>query len=119
MTPQIINMEAHGGMAPTRASRWLGLAWRSGWLLLLLILSGCNRFTATDLPQYVVSDPWHGSSPFVDAKLVDGELRRDWNLYGDPVLNWLNGRGGRRRCRGKFGRSRFHDRSSTQSDLAP
>lgn len=72
------------------ASRWLSLAWRSGWLLLLVLLSGCNCFTATDLAQYVVSDSWHSSSPFLNAKPVDGGLRRDWwKPYDDPVLNWL------------------------------
>lgn len=72
------------------APRWLTLAWRSGWLLLLVLLSGCNWFTVTDLPQYVVSDSWHSSSPSVDAKPVDGELRRDWwKPYGDPVWKWL------------------------------
>ena len=84
-------MDAHGQTAPTMASRWLSLAWRSGWLLLLVLLSGCNCFAATDLAQYVVSDSWHSSSPFVDAKPVDGELRRDWwKPYGDPVLNGLS-----------------------------
>jgi outer membrane protein TolC len=30
------------------------------------------------------------SNPVVDAKPVDGELRREcWKLYDEPVLNWL------------------------------
>ena len=44
----------------------------------------CNWFPAVDLaPTYnrlniVVPASWHGSSPFVEAKPSDGELRPDW-----------------------------------------
>lgn len=69
---------------------------RSGLLLLTLSLSACNTFPAADLappydpPQYVVPVSWHGSSPFVEAKPSDGELRLDWwKEFNDPVLNRL------------------------------
>ncbi|WHZ13607.1 MAG: Efflux transport system, outer membrane factor (OMF) lipoprotein [Nitrospira sp.] len=65
-------------------------------LLLALSLSACNTFPAADLaptydpPQYVVPVSWHGSSPFVEAKPSDGELRLDWwKEFNDPVLNRL------------------------------
>lgn len=68
----------------------------SGLLLLALSLSACNTFPAADLaptydpPQYVVPVSWHGSSPFVEAKPSDGELRPDWwKEFNDPVLNRL------------------------------
>ncbi len=74
-------------------SAWL---WRSGFLLVILNLSACGWFPAANLaptyepPQYVVPDSWHGSSPFVEAKPADGELRPDWwKLYDDPVLDKL------------------------------
>ena len=41
-------------------------------------------------PEYVVPASWHGSSPFVEAKPSDAELRPDWwKLYDDPVLTKL------------------------------
>jgi NodT family efflux transporter outer membrane factor (OMF) lipoprotein len=65
-------------------------------LLVTLGLSACNTFPAVDLaptydpPQYVVPASWHGSSPFVDAKPSDDELRPDWwKEYNDPILNKL------------------------------
>jgi NodT family efflux transporter outer membrane factor (OMF) lipoprotein len=71
-------------------------AWRCGILLLALNLPACNWFPAVDLaptydpPQYVVPASWHGSSPFVEAKPSDGELRQDWwKLFNDPILNRL------------------------------
>jgi NodT family efflux transporter outer membrane factor (OMF) lipoprotein len=64
--------------------------------LLILIVPACNWFPAADLsptyepPQYVVPASWHGSSPFVEAKPSDGELRSDWwTVFNDPVLNKL------------------------------
>lgn len=70
--------------------------WRIGLLLVLLNLAACSWFPAVNLapkyepPQYVVPDSWHGSSPFVEAKPTDGELRPDWwKLFDDPVLDKL------------------------------
>lgn len=41
-------------------------------------------------PQYVVPASWQGSSPFVEAKPSDDELRPDWwTVYNDPTLNRL------------------------------
>lgn len=41
-------------------------------------------------PQYVVPASWQGSSPFVEAKPSDDELRPDWwTVYQDPTLNRL------------------------------
>jgi NodT family efflux transporter outer membrane factor (OMF) lipoprotein len=58
-------------------------------------LTACN-FPAVDLApsyrpaQFVVPASWHGSSPFVEAKPSDGELRPDWwKVYNDPILNKL------------------------------
>ena len=73
---------AHGASA--------GCCWRSA-------LPACSDWLpAVDLaptyepPQYVVPASWHGSSPFVEAKPSDDELRPDWwKLYNDPVLNKL------------------------------
>jgi outer membrane protein, multidrug efflux system len=69
---------------------------RSGLLLLALNLPACNMFPAVDLAptyqpaQFVVPASWHGSSPFIEAKPSDGELRSDWwKLYNDPILNKL------------------------------
>jgi outer membrane protein, multidrug efflux system len=71
-------------------------AWCASFMLLVLTLPGCNWFPAVDLsppydsPQYVVPASWRGSSPFVEAKPADSELRPDWwKLYDDPVLNSL------------------------------
>lgn len=65
-------------------------------VLLALSLPACGWFPAVDLsptytpPQYVVPDSWSGSSPFVEAKPADSELRPDWwKVYDDPVLNRL------------------------------
>ncbi|MDD4916046.1 MAG: efflux transporter outer membrane subunit [Methylococcales bacterium] len=73
---------------------------RSGFLLLAINLSACNTFPAVDLApdyqpaQFVVPDSWHGSSPFVEAKPSDGELRKDWwTVFDDPVLNKLEEQG--------------------------
>lgn len=41
-------------------------------------------------PQYVVPVSWQGSSPFVEARPSDDELRPDWwTVFNDPVLNKL------------------------------
>ena len=72
---------------------WL---WRGMFLLIAFNMPACSWFPAVDLapkyepPQYVVPESWHGSSPFMEAKPADGELRPDWwKLYNDPVLNEL------------------------------
>ncbi|HKP01332.1 MAG TPA: efflux transporter outer membrane subunit [Nitrospiraceae bacterium] len=72
---------------------WLG---RSGFLLVIFSLSACSWFPAVDLaptykpPQYVVPDSWRGSTPFVEVKPSDDQLRPDWwKLFGDPVLDRL------------------------------
>ena len=77
-----------------RTSRAAALC--AGFILLALTLPACGWFPAVDLsptytpPQYVVPASWHGSSPFVEAKPADSELRPDWwKLYDDPVLNRL------------------------------
>src|SRR5262245_24105077 len=69
---------------------------RVSFILLALVLPACGWFPAVDLsptytpPEYVVPASWHGSSPFVEAKPADGELRQDWwKLYEDPVLDKL------------------------------
>ena len=71
-------------------------SWRSAFLLMILNLPACGWFPAVNLaptyepPQYVVPDSWQGSSPFVEAKPADGELRPDWwKLFNDPVLDQL------------------------------
>ncbi len=76
-------------IAPSRA-------WRCGMLLVALNLPACNTFPAVDLSptyepaQFVVPVSWHGSSPFVEAKPSDGELRQDWwKVFNDPILNSL------------------------------
>jgi multidrug efflux system outer membrane protein len=73
---------------------------RLGALLgLALNLPACIDGPAFDLApayepaQFVVPDSWHGSSPFVEAKPSEGELRPDWwKLYNDPILNELEER---------------------------
>ena len=67
----------------------------SGLLLLTFNVTACN-FPAVDLAppyhptQFVVPVSWHGSSPFVEAKPSDDELRLDWwKVFNDPVLNNL------------------------------
>ncbi|MFZ1687623.1 MAG: hypothetical protein WAU70_09390, partial [Flavobacteriales bacterium] len=73
-----------------------GWLWQSGLLAVVINLTACGWFPAVNLapkyepPQYVVPDSWHGSSPFVEAKPTDGELRPDWwKLFNDPVLDKL------------------------------
>ncbi len=75
-----------------RYSVWRG----SLFLLAALNVSACNSFPAVDLspkyepPEYVVPASWRGSSPFVEAKPSDDELRQDWwRIFDDPVLNQL------------------------------
>jgi multidrug efflux system outer membrane protein len=72
---------------------WLG---RSAFVLMIFNFSACGWFPAVNLapkyepPQYVVPDSWHGSSPFVEAKPSDADLRPDWwKLFDDPVLDKL------------------------------
>lgn len=65
--------------------------------LVMLMLSACsdwfpraNLAPTYEPPQYVVPASWHGTSPFVEAKPSDDELRPDWwKLYTDPVLDKL------------------------------
>ena len=87
-----------GERLPSRAEvSWTSraVAQCAGVLLLALTLPACNSIRADlappyDSPQYVVPASWRGSSPFVEAKPADGELRPDWwKLYDDPVLNRL------------------------------
>ncbi len=71
--------------------------WRLGFSLLTLTLTGCsdwfpraNLAPTYEPPQYVVPVSWRGTSPFVEAKPSDDELRPDWwKLFGDPVLDKL------------------------------
>lgn len=68
--------------------------WRSSVLMIALTVSACLPHVdlAPDYQpaEFVVPVSWHGSSPFVEAKPSDGELRQDWwTLYHDPVLNSL------------------------------
>jgi multidrug efflux system outer membrane protein len=67
-------------------------------VVIALIVSGCSTdwLPHVDLaptyqpPEYVVPVSWQGSSPFVEARPSDGELRADWwMLFNDPVLNKL------------------------------
>lgn len=65
-----------------------------GALLLALTVAAClphvDLAPSYQPPEYVVPTSWSGSSPFVEAKPSDGELRQDWwKLYDDPVLNTL------------------------------
>jgi len=60
------------------------------------ILSGCNALPGVDLapayepPEFIVPASWHGSSPFVEAKPSDAEIRADWwKLFREPVLDKL------------------------------
>ncbi|BFU94121.1 MAG: Outer membrane efflux protein [Nitrospira sp.] len=66
-----------------------------GLWLLACTLTACS-FPAVDLSpsyepaQFVVPESWRGSSPFVEAKPADDELRQDWwTVYEDPTLNRL------------------------------
>ena len=91
------DISAHGQLTPAVPYQWLSFAWRVGWVLLALTLPACNDFgpranlaPSYEPPQYVVPASWHGSSPFVEAKPSDDELRPDWwKLYTDPVLEKL------------------------------
>jgi NodT family efflux transporter outer membrane factor (OMF) lipoprotein len=83
-------------MAVNMASRLHADALSGGLWLLAATLPACNMFPALDLspayqpPEYVVPASWQGSSPFVEARPSDDELRADWwKLYHDPVLNKL------------------------------
>jgi NodT family efflux transporter outer membrane factor (OMF) lipoprotein len=83
-------------MAVNMASRLHADALSGGLWLLAATLPACNMFPALDLspayqpPEYVVPASWHGSSPFVEARPSDDELRADWwKLYHDPVLDKL------------------------------
>ncbi|MFO1102912.1 MAG: efflux transporter outer membrane subunit [Methylocystis sp.] len=60
------------------------------------ILSGCNALPGVDLapayepPELIVPASWHGSSPFVEARPSDAEIRTDWwRLFREPVLDRL------------------------------
>jgi outer membrane protein, multidrug efflux system len=84
---------------------WIGqVSWRvrraaSRYAVVIaLTVSGCSTdwLPHVDLapkyepPQYVVPISWQGSSPFVEARPSDGELRSDWwTLFNDPILNKL------------------------------
>jgi NodT family efflux transporter outer membrane factor (OMF) lipoprotein len=85
-------------MKPHVSSIVCARQWRSGLLLLALTLSACSSdwLPHVDLAppyepaQFVVPTSWHGASPFIEAKPLDGDLRPDWwQLYDDPVLNRL------------------------------
>jgi outer membrane protein, multidrug efflux system len=71
---------------------------RYGVAVLAFSLSACSTdwLPHVDLapsyrpPEYVVPASWQGSSPFVEAKPSDEELRTDWwTVYNDPSLNRL------------------------------
>jgi len=72
-------------------------AWWGGLFLLALSLSACSDWLPhVDLapsyqpPQFIVPASWHRTSPFVEAKPSDGELRQEWwKVYDDPILNGL------------------------------
>jgi outer membrane protein, multidrug efflux system len=84
---------------------WIGhVSWRvpraaSRYAVVIaLTVSGCSTdwlphvdpAPTYEPPQYVVPVSWQGSSPFVEARPSDGELRSDWwMLFNDPVLNKL------------------------------
>jgi multidrug efflux system outer membrane protein len=62
----------------------------SGLLLMMLSLSACDLAPAYQPDRFIVPATWHGTSPFVDARPSDGELRQDWwKLYRDPILDEL------------------------------
>lgn len=67
-------------------------------VVIALTVSGCSTDWLPHLdlapkyqpPEYVVPVSWQGSSPFVEARPSDGELRSDWwMLFNDPILNKL------------------------------
>lgn len=97
MICQQTDINAHGRTASTMPYHWFSFAWRVGWVLLALTLPACsdwfpraNLAPTYEPPQYVVPASWHGTSPFVEAKPSDDELRPDWwKLYTDPVLDKL------------------------------
>ena len=73
---------------------FLAWVWRSSILMMAFHVSAClpHIDLAPDYQpaEFVVPASWHGSSPFVEAKPSDGELRQDWwALFDDPVLNNL------------------------------
>ncbi len=74
----------------------IGICARRGTLLFAAALSGCNALPGVDLappyepPNFVVPANWRGSSPFVEARPSDAEMRSDWwKLFRDPKLNEL------------------------------
>jgi multidrug efflux system outer membrane protein len=90
MTGERLRLRAEVSRTSRAAVRW------SSFMLLALILPACSWFPAVDLspaykpPEYVVPASWRGSSPFVEAKPADDELRQDWwKLFDDPALNRL------------------------------
>ena len=90
MTGERLRLRAEVSRTSRAAVRW------ASFMLLALILPGCSWFPALDLspsykpPEYVVPASWRGSSPFVEAKPADDELRQDWwKLFDDPALNRL------------------------------
>ncbi len=76
---------------------WFSRLHRSSLILLAITMPACSDWVPrADLappyqpPQYVVPASWRGSSPFVEAKPSDDELRPDWwTVYNDPSLNRL------------------------------
>ncbi|MEF3366639.1 efflux transporter outer membrane subunit [Methylocystis sp. 9N] len=51
-------------------------------------MPGVDLAPAYDPPQFVVPGSWRGSSPFVEARPSDAEIRSEWwRLFHDPVLN--------------------------------
>jgi NodT family efflux transporter outer membrane factor (OMF) lipoprotein len=84
-------------MRPEPSGLLRAFAWRSTLFLLALTASACSDWLPhVDLapsyqpPEYVVPASWHGESPFVEAKPMDGDLRPDWwKLYDDALLNTL------------------------------
>lgn len=53
-------------------------------------MPGLDLAPAYTPPEYVVPASWRGSSPFVEAKPSDAEIRTEWwRLLQDPVLNQL------------------------------
>ena len=94
----IVTPTGHTGRMQARRADLCRFADISGIIAILLALNlpACSTFPAVDLSppyepaQFVVPASWHGSSPFVEAKPSDGELRQDWwKLFNDPVLDTL------------------------------
>lgn len=70
--------------------------WRCLPLVSASILSSCNALPGVDLapayepPELIAPASWHGSSPFVEARPSDAEIRPDWwKLFHEPVLDRL------------------------------